>query len=223
AYIARRFSAIDRTHATASSTIASGIPVAEPMHTTHFSVVDARGMAVANTFTLNTDFGALVQIPDTGITLNNEMDDFAAKPGVANTFGLVQGERNSIAPGKRMLSSMTPTLVLQGDQLRAVVGSPGGPTITTTVAQILMQIIDHGRSLREAVEAPRVHQQWLPDEVLVEPGLAPQLADALRQRGHELVVESHIGHAHCIELDREHRTLNAVADVNRGGGGVAVY
>ena len=105
-------------------------------------------------------------MPGTGVSLNNEMDDFAAKPGAPNMFGLVQGEQNAIQPGKRMLSSMTPTIVVKDGKLRAVVGSPGGPTIITTVAQIVMQLIDHGRPLVDAVGAPRVHHQWMPDEIV---------------------------------------------------------
>ena len=124
---------------------------AEHLETTHFSVVDGAGMAVASTFTLNGGFGAKVQVPGTGVTLNNEMDDFTAKPGAPNMFGLVMGAQNAIQPGKRMLSSMTPTIVAKDGKLRAVVGSPGGPTIITTVAQIVLQLIDHQRPLVDAV------------------------------------------------------------------------
>src|SRR5262249_22608254 len=147
---------------------------------------DAAGMAVANTFTLNTNFGALVQIPGTGITLNNEMDDFSAKPGSPNAFGLVQGTRNAIEPGKRMLSSMTPTILEKDGKLRAVLGSPGGPTITTTVAQVLLQLVDYSVPLERAIRAPRVHHQWLPDSILLEPGIPAQVQAELRAMGHAL-------------------------------------
>jgi gamma-glutamyltranspeptidase/glutathione hydrolase len=222
-YVARRMADIDLTRATPSSAVRAGLPLDEPIHTTHFSVVDAAGMAVANTYTLNTNFGALVQIPGTGVTLNNEMDDFTAKPGAPNAFGLVQGVRNGIEPGKRMLSSMSPTIVLQGGKLRAVLGSPGGPTITTTVAQVLLQLVDHEIPLDQAVLAPRVHHQWLPDEILFEPALSPAIAARLRALGHKLVEEHDIGHANCIEVERTTGSLRAVADVSRGGGGAAAY
>jgi len=220
---ARRIADIDPEHATPSLELAGGGAVAESLHTTHFSIVDASGMAVANTFTLNTDFGALLQIPGTGVTLNNQMDDFAAKPGAPNLAGLVQGEPNAIAPGKRMASSMSPTIVVRDGRVRAVLGSPGGPTITTTVAQLLMQIIDHGRTLREAVAAPRIHNQWLPDESLYESGVPESTLAALRRKGHHLRVEANIGHAHCIERDPTSGELRAVADVQRGGGGAVAY
>jgi gamma-glutamyltranspeptidase/glutathione hydrolase len=218
-----RMADIDRHHATPSRQIETGIPLAESMHTTHFSVIDAGGMAVANTFTLNESFGARVQVPKTGVTLNNEMDDFTAKVGAPNLFGLVQGTQNAIEPGKRMLSSMSPTIVLRGERVRAVLGSPGGPTITTTVAQILMQLIDHGRSLEAAIAAPRVHHQWLPDQILIERRMPEATARALTALGHELAPEVGIGHANCIEVDLPAGLLHAVADVTRGGGAAAAY
>ena len=150
-YIPKRMADIDRARATPSSAIRSGVASTEHLETTHFSVVDGAGMAVANTYTLNGGFGAKVQVPGTGVTLNNEMDDFTAKVGAPNMFGLVMGAQNAIQPGKRMLSSMTPTIVVKDGRLRAVVGSPGGPTIITTVAQIVMQLIDHQRPLVDAV------------------------------------------------------------------------
>jgi len=219
----RRMADISRTQATPSAQVAPGSPLGESTHTTHFSVVDASGMAVANTFTLNTEFGALVQVPDTGVTLNNEMDDFTAKPGAPNLFGLVQGEQNAIAPGKRMLSSMTPTIVTRDGAVRAVLGSPGGPTITTTVAQILLQLLDHGRSLEQAVAAPRIHHQWWPDEAFYESGVPEPTLGALRGLGHQMTLESSIGHANCIERDPASGLWRAVADIPRGGGAAAAY
>ena len=177
---------IDRAKATPSSAIKAGAVAPEHLETTHFSVVDGTGMAVANTFTLNGGFGAKLQVPGTGVTLNNEMDDFTAKPGSPNMFGLVMGAQNAIQPGKRMLSSMTPTIVAKDGKLRAVVGSPGGPTIITTVAQIVMQLIDHQRPLVDAVGAPRVHHQWMPDEIVYEEALPAATVAALKARGHAM-------------------------------------
>jgi len=222
-YVAKRMADIDPKHATPSSQVGSGIPIPEKPHTTHFSVVDKDRLAVANTFTLNGEFGAGVQIPGTGVTLNNEMDDFTAKVGAPNMFGLVQGPQNAIAPGKRMLSSMSPTIVVKDGELRAVVGSPGGPTIITTVAQILLQLIDHGRSLEQAVGAVRIHHQWLPDQILHEPALPEATATALQGLGHKLKTWDHIGDANCIELDPKTKKLIAVADVKRDGGKAAAY
>ncbi len=222
-YVAKRMADIDPKHATPSSQVGAGLPLLEKPHTTHFSIVDKNHLAVANTFTLNGEFGAGVQIPGTGVILNNEMDDFTAQVGAANMFGLVQGPQNAIAPGKRMLSSMSPTIVVKDGELRAVVGSPGGPTIITTVAQILMQLIDHGRSLEQAVGAVRIHHQWLPDQILHEADLPPATAAALEGLGHKLKTRDHIGDANCIELDPKTKKLTAVADVKRDGGKAAAY
>lgn len=222
-HVIARMADIDRRRATPSSQIEGGAPIAESVHTTHFSVVDAAGLAVANTFTLNESFGARVQVPGTGVTLNNEMDDFTARVGAPNLFGLVQGSQNAIEPGKRMLSSMSPTIVLQGERLRAVLGSPGGPTITTTVAQVLLQLIDHGRSLEAAIAAPRLHHQWLPDEIAYEQRLPEPTVATLRAMGHTLVQQPGIGHANCIAVDLETGLLHAVADTTRGGGAAAAY
>jgi len=142
-------------------------------NTTHLSVVDAKGMAVSLTQTINTNFGSGVVVPGTGILLNNEMDDFSADPGAPNAYGLIQGEANAIAPGKIPLSSMSPTLVFKGDQLWLVVGSPGGPRIITSVLQTIVNIIDFRMSLPEAISAKRIHHQWLPDQILLENGRLP--------------------------------------------------
>jgi gamma-glutamyltranspeptidase/glutathione hydrolase len=222
-YIPKRVADIDRTKATPSSSIRSGVASNEHLETTHFSVVDGAGMAVASTYTLNGGFGAKVQVPGTGVTLNNEMDDFAAKPGSPNMFGLVMGAQNAIAPGKRMLSSMTPTIVAKDGRLRAVVGSPGGPTIITTVAQIVMQLIDHRRPLVDAVGGVRVHHQWLPDEITYEQALPQATVMALEARGHAMRSRPRIGVANCIEVDPATGALIAVADVKRDGGKAAAY
>jgi gamma-glutamyltranspeptidase/glutathione hydrolase len=156
--------------------------------TTHYSIVDRRGNAVAVTFTINDDFGAKVIAGDTGFFLNDQMDDFTAKPGSANLFGLVQGEANAIAPGKRPLSSMTPTLVLAEGKPVLVLGTPGGSRIITTVLEIIIDLIDHGMTLQEAVNAPRFHHQWLPDTLAAEPfALAADTQNALTRMGYHIV------------------------------------
>lgn len=225
AYLRARMSTIDLTHATPSASIQPGSPQPESVQTTHFSVVDDAGNAVSNTYTLNDAFGSLVVVAGTGILLNDEMDDFASKPGSANLYGLVQGERNKIEPGKRMLSSMTPTIVVKDGELRAVLGTPGGSTITTTVAQLVRALVDYGVPLPEAVRAPRVHHQWLPDQVAVEPEVEPELSAGLKALGHALVpyASGHIGHAHCIEVDPLTHGYRAVADVARGDGAAVAY
>ncbi|MBB63955.1 MAG: gamma-glutamyltransferase [Waddliaceae bacterium] len=200
-YLQNRAQKINRYHATKSTEIADeSASQKESEQTTHFSVVDSEGNAVSNTYTLNTGFGAKVVVPGTGILLNNEMDDFAAKPGEANRYGLVQGENNSIAPNKRMLSSMTPSIVTKDNKLRAVVGSPGGSTITTTVVQIIRHLIDHQLSLEEAILAPRIHHQWLPDTIYVEKEVSEDMRIGLQAMGHEITERKAIGHANCIEV-----------------------
>jgi len=222
-YIDRRMSDIDASRATPSHEVGAGVALEESKQTTHFSVVDDAGMAVSNTYTLNGGFGAKRVIPGTGVILNNEMDDFTAKVGSPNMFGLVQGPQNGVEPGKRMLSSMTPTIVVKDGALRAILGSPGGPTITTTVAQILMQIVDHGRTLSEAVVAPRIHHQWLPDKIFHEASVPAATMTALRALGHETGSWSRIGHANCIEVDPATGGYRAVADKARDGGKAAAY
>ena len=156
--------------------------------TTHYSVADKFGNAASVTFTINNDFGAKVIAGDTGFFLNDEMDDFTAKPGVPNLFGLVQGKANAIAPGKRPLSSMTPTLVLKAGKPVLIVGTPGGSRIITTVLEIIVNVIDHGMSVQEAVDAPRIHHQWLPDTVAGEPfAFSADTAHALSKMGYKVV------------------------------------
>jgi gamma-glutamyltranspeptidase / glutathione hydrolase len=174
--------------ATPSSALGDAAAADEKATTTHYSVVDRLGNAVSVTYTINDDFGAKVIAGDTGFFLNDEMDDFAAKPGAANLFGLVQGNANAIAPGKRPLSSMTPTIVLKDGKPLLVVGSPGGSRITTTVLEIIVNVIDHGMALQEAVDAPRIHHQWLPDTLAGEPlALSPEAAKSLTQMGYHVV------------------------------------
>jgi gamma-glutamyltranspeptidase/glutathione hydrolase len=173
----------------------------EPENTTHYSVVDAEGNAVSVTTTLNDTFGSRVTAEGLGFLLNDEMDDFAAKQGVPNAYGLIQGPANAIGPGKRPLSAMTPTIVLKDDKLFLVLGSPGGPTIITTVANILIGVVDFSLDIQEAVNAPRLHHQWLPDEILVEDRLSPDTMNVLRSKGHKLKVEHFWGDGECIMID----------------------
>jgi len=194
-------------------------PPREGSHTTHVSIVDAEGGAVSLTTTLNTWYGSKVVAEGTGVLLNNEMDDFTARPGAPNHFGLVQGQANRVAPGKRMLSAMTPTMVLGADgRLSLVVGTPGGATIMTTVFQVVSNVLDHGMTLAEAVAAPRVHHQHLPDLIQLEPGaLPPEVADALRAMGHELMERPELpGDVQAVRVCRD-GTLEGTADPRRGG------
>lgn len=220
-YAAARAASIDLKRATPSRDVGHGDPAPyQPGQTTHYSVVDAAGNAVANTYTLNTGYGCGVTVAGAGFLLNNEMDDFAVKPGAPNVYGLVQSERNAIAPGKRPLSSMTPTIVTKDGRLLLVIGSPGGPTIINTVLQVIVNVIDHGMNIRQAIESPRLHHQWLPDVVRVEPrGLVRDVEDALRAMGHALAPEesrSAIGDAQGIMIDLSSGERTGACDP-RGG------
>lgn len=186
AYTAARMASFDPLRVSSSAALGAGDPFAyESAETTHYSVVDEDGLAVSTTTTLNGAFGSLVVVDGAGFFLNNEMDDFTSAPGVPNMFGLVQGEANAIAPGKRMLSSMTPTIVEDPEgRLMLVVGSPGGPRIITAVFGTILNVVDHGMDVQEAVAAPRVHHQWLPDVLYAERGaLAADVVANLEARG----------------------------------------
>ena len=160
----------DPDHATPSDALKPGpLPRPESPDTTQFSVVDAAGNAVSITYTLNNLFGNGVTVPGAGFLLNDEMDDFTSKVGVPNIYGLMQGESNAIAPGKRPLSSMTPTIVVKGGKPFLVTGSPGGPTIINTVLEVITNVIDFGMNVTRAVDSPRFHHQWQPDEIRHEP------------------------------------------------------
>jgi gamma-glutamyltranspeptidase / glutathione hydrolase len=174
---------------------------AESRQTTHYSVVDAAGNAVAVTTTLNAWYGSGVTAGHLGFLLNDEMDDFAAKVGVPNMFGVLQGSANAVGPGKRPLSTMTPTIVLKDGKLWLVLGSPGGPTIVTTVANILIDVADYGLNIQQAVAAPRFHQQWMPDEILMEPDrFSPDTLRLLQAHGYRISYGDR-GDAECIEVD----------------------
>lgn len=171
----------------------------ESDQTTHYSVMDKAGNAVAVTYTLNLNFGSGIVAEGTGILLNNEMDDFSAKPGVANAFGLIGGDANAVEGKKRPLSSMTPTLVLKNDKPWLVTGSPGGARIITTVLQSILNTIDHGMNPAEAIVTPRVHHQWLPDELRVEEGLSPDTLKLLVERGHKISEKAPMGRIQIIQ------------------------
>lgn len=208
---------IDPARATPTRAVRPGL--GDGMHTTHYSVVDAEGNAVSTTTTLNNSYGSAVTVEGAGFLLNDEMDDFASAPGQANMYGLVQGEANAIAPGKRMLSAMTPSIVLdpQG-RLLLVLGTPGGPTIITQVYHVLSNVLDHGMSLADAVAAPRMHHQGLPDEVRLERnGFLPEVIAALEARGHAIAQRGRWGDVEAII--RTPRGWQGVSDPRLGGGG----
>ncbi len=185
---------IDMEKATASKTIAFGNPLPyESNETTHFSIVDKYGNAVSNTYTINFSYGSGIVVDGAGFLLNNEMDDFSSKPGVPNAYGLLGGEANKVEPNKRMLSSMSPTIVKKDGKNFLVTGSPGGSRIITTTLQVIMNVIDHGLNIKSAVAAPRIHHQWLPDEIRIEEGISPDTINSLVERGHKVVQKSSMG------------------------------
>ena len=187
-YLKDRMNSFSFEKATPSSAIERGsVPVYESSETTHYSIVDAEGNAVSVTTTLNGAYGSKLYCDELGFFLNNEMDDFSSKPGVPNMFGLIGAEANSIAPEKRMLSSMTPTIVEKDDKLWLVVGTPGGSTIITAVAQTILNVHEFNLSMQEAVNAPRFHHQWLPDNITFETeGFSESLKDVLKQKGYQI-------------------------------------
>ena len=191
------FSELERVAQSRSTIMA----IREPENTTHYSVVDAAGNAVTVTTTLNDSFGSRVTAAGFGFLLNDEMDDFTVKQGVPNNYGLIQGPANAIGPGKRPLSAMTPTIVLRDGRLFLVLGSPGGPTIVTTVANIFIGVVDFSLDIQEAVNAPRFHHQWLPDQILVEDRLSPDTMNLLSSKGHKLKVDHFWGDGECIMVD----------------------
>jgi gamma-glutamyltranspeptidase / glutathione hydrolase len=170
------------------------------MDTSHLTVVDRDRNVVSLTFTVNYRFGAGVVVPGTGILLNDEMDDFAIAPGVANVFGLVGGDKNAIAPGKTPLSSMSPTIITENGKFRLAIGAPGGSTIITTVLQILLNVLEYKMDVGAAVGAGRIHHQWQPDRVNVDPwGFDPATLTELRRRGHQIEARSYWGNANAIQ------------------------
>lgn len=196
----------------------------ESPDTTHYSVVDAEGNAVSVTTTLNDGFGSHVTAGSLGFLLNDEMDDFSAKAGVPNMYGLIQGPANAIAPGKRPLSAMTPTIVLENGKLRYVLGSPGGPRIITTVANIFLSASQGGLNIQEAVDAPRFHHQYLPDKLYLEPGFNPRTLDELKKMGYTLDVrDGHWSNGECIAIDPKTGELEGGQDHRSRYGKAAGY
>ena len=196
----------------------------ESDQTTHYSVVDSEGNAVSVTTTLNNSFGSHVTAGSLGFLLNDEMDDFASKMEVPNMFGLIQGPANAIAPGKRPLSSMTPTIVLEDGKLRFVLGSPGGARIITTVANIFLSAAEGGLNIQQAVDAPRFHHQYQPDKLYLEPGFTPETVAALQARGYTLSIsERHWSNGECIAVDPKTGELSAGQDQRSHYGKAAGY
>ncbi len=222
-YIEQRNSTIQPDTATPSSEIKEGeVERIESFETTHFSVVDQFGNAVSVTTTVNSFFGNKVMVAGAGFFLNNEMDDFSIKPGFPNQFGLVGGEANAIEPGKRMLSSMTPTIVEKDDDLYMVLGTPGGSTIITNVYQVILNVIDHGMTMQEAVDARKIHAQWLPDEIVLERGvISSEIRQQLEEKGHSLREINQIGRFQAI-MKRADGTLEGAADTTRTGDSTAL-
>lgn len=206
-YAKKRMASFSWDKATPSSEVDHGeIPgynLKESFETTHYSVVDPEGNAVAVTTTLNSGFGSKVSVSGAGFLLNNEMDDFSAKPGVPNQFGLIGGEANAIQPNKRMLSSMSPTIVTQNGELRMVLGSPGGSTIITTVLQVFLNVAEYGMNIQQAVAAPRVHHQWLPEQIFYDDyAFDKQTMKELKAMGHKMgQFGGYVGRADCIFVD----------------------
>ena len=210
------------SRATPSTRISSGeIPRREHVETTHYSIIDRWGNCVSVTTTINDFFGCGVMVEGAGFFLNNEMDDFSAKPGIPNQFGLVGGEANAIEPGKRMLSAMTPTIVLKDNKPFIVLGTPGGSRIITTILQIVVNIIDHGMDLQKAIDAPRLHHQWRPDSLFYESGGLPgPLKRRLSARGYVLVeLKGEYGRAEGILVDRDGSYIGVT---DRRGNGAAL-
>jgi gamma-glutamyltranspeptidase/glutathione hydrolase len=206
AYIQRRRDSIDPRRATPSSQVFAGRPAGSGGgETTHYNVVDAQGNAVAVTYTLNEGYGNGITVPGLGFLLNDEMDDFAARPGSPNAFGLIQGEVNAIQPGKRPLSSMTPTILTRDGKFFMAVGAPGGSRIISSVLQVILNVVDFGMNAQDAVDAPRIHHQWQPDKLYLEPGISPDTVAILKSRGYD------VDHSPGTVLAR------VEAIVNRGG------
>ncbi len=204
-----------------SAALPSAYTGPEKQNTTHYSVVDEAGGAVSVTTTLNDSFGSRATLPGLGFLLNDEMDDFASKVGVPNSAGLIQGEPNAISPGKRPLSSMTPTMVAKDGRLLLVLGSPGGPTIVTTVANVLINAVDFGEDIQRAVNAPRFHHQWMPDELRVEAWqLSPDTLELLEKMGHRLKRTGSWGDGECIAIDWKSGERLGASDARNGGSAV---
>jgi gamma-glutamyltranspeptidase / glutathione hydrolase len=215
-YIKSRRATIDPIRATSSSQILPGHPSGrDGGETTHYNVVDAHGNAVAVTYTLNEGYGNGITVPGLGFLLNDEMDDFASKPGSPNAFGLIQGEANAIQPGKRPLSSMTPTILTRDGKFFMAVGAPGGSRIISAVLQVILNVVDFGMNAQDAVDAPRIHHQWQPDKLYLEPGISPDTVALLQSRGYD------VDHSSGLVLARVEAIVNSGAWLQGGSDGRA--
>ncbi|OCW58644.1 gamma-glutamyltranspeptidase [Hoeflea olei] len=225
AYAEKIREGISLNRATPSASIKPGdLAPYESDQTTHFSIVDKDGNAVSNTYTLNFSYGSGITAAGTGVLLNNEMDDFSAKPGVPNAYGLIGGDANAVEPRKRPLSSMSPTIVLKDGKPYLVTGSPGGSRIITTTLQVISNMIDHGMNVAEATYASRIHHQWLPDEIRVEKGgLSRDTVAALEEKGHTISVNSVMGSTQSIHVDAESGLLLGASDPRRTGSATVGY
>jgi gamma-glutamyltranspeptidase/glutathione hydrolase len=210
-YLQKRMEDYQEGKAGSSDITQAGALPAESDETTHISIIDSEGNAIAITTTLNSSYGCKTVVAGAGFLLNNEMDDFSAKPGVPNIYGAVGGEANAIVPGKRMLSSMTPTIVLKDGQVILVVGTPGGTTIPTSVFQTIVDVIDFNLSAEEAVNLPKFHHQWLPDNIRVEKDFPPATRGALEKMGYKFTDDNLIGRVEVIRVLEDH-AIEAVAD-----------
>ena len=216
AYAAKLRERISSRYATPSSNIEPGDPLPfESSDTTHYSIMDGDGNVVSNTYTLNFNFGSGIVAAGTGILLNNEMDDFSAKPGAPNAYGLIGGAANAIEPGKRPLSSMTPTIVLRDGKAFLATGSPGGSRIITTTLQVIMNVVDHGMNIASATAASRIHHQWLPDKLRVEVGISNDTLELLKAMGHKIKIGSAMGSTQTVM--RIDRGFFGAADPRRAG------
>jgi gamma-glutamyltranspeptidase/glutathione hydrolase len=227
AYAKERRKSIDPLKATPSNAVKQGEPgLFEKDETTHFSIVDAAGNAVAMTFTINGGYGSGVTVPGLGFLLNNEMDDFTVKPGSPTMYGLIEGEANAIRPGKRPNSSMTPTIVLKRDQLSLVMGAPGGSRIPTGVLQVVLNVINFNLNIQDAVDAPRFHHQWQPDKLYLERGFSPDTIELLRAKGHAVEPNTFsVARVEAIQVETTADGKRWLAGGNdgRGDGKVAGY
>jgi gamma-glutamyltranspeptidase/glutathione hydrolase len=215
AYIRKRMTAFQPDKAGNSKDIGAGVLNPKSEETTHLDVLDNQGNAVSITTTLNGGYGSRVVVGGAGFFLNNEMDDFSVKPGVPNMYGAVGADANAIAPGKRMLSSMTPTIVLDKGKVYLVIGTPGGTTITTSVFQTIVDILDFGLSTEDAVDKPKFHHQWLPDELFVEPAFPAYTREQLTAMGYKVVQRGSIGRTEVIKvlpIPVGNHTIEAVGD-----------
>jgi gamma-glutamyltranspeptidase / glutathione hydrolase len=213
AYADRLRARIHQGQATPSDQVRPGTSFPEGSNTTHYSVVDRQGNAVSITYTINDYYGSAAAVDGAGFLLNNEMDDFAIKPGVPNLYGLLGGDANAVEPRKRPLSSMSPTIVLKDGQVYMVLGSPGGSRIITTVMQVILNVIDHGMTIREAVDAPRVHLQWIPDELRIEKnGLSADTIEKLTTMGYKIEVKANMGDVNAIMVDPKNKVFLMAPD-----------